>query len=115
MDQIVGDDKLSDTFQYLDNITVSSSDQAEHDRNVKRFLEALRKRNLSLNQSKAISSAFEVNILRYCVNKGKIKPDPDRLKPLQELSPPHGMQTLKRVLGLFACNARWIPIFSNKL
>ena len=112
MDQIDIDDKLSDNFPYLNNITVGGSDQAEHDCNVKRLVEALRKRNLSFNGSKMILSVFEVNIIGYYVGKAKIKPDPDRLKLLKEL-PPHNMRSFKRDLGLHY--ARWIPNVSDKI
>ena len=41
--------KDSDTFPYLDNITVEGRDQKEHDENVQKFHEAVRRRNLTLN------------------------------------------------------------------
>ena len=47
MNQVVSDYKLPDTFPNLNNITVDGSDQAEQDRYVKQFLEALRMKNLS--------------------------------------------------------------------
>ena len=48
--------KDSDTFPYLDNITVEGRDQKEHDENVQKFHEAVRRRNLTLNDSKTVES-----------------------------------------------------------
>ena len=68
-----------------------------------------------MNDSKTISSVPYINILEYCVGNGTIKPDPERLIPLQNLPPPNNQKTLKRVLGLFAYYAKWIFQFSDKV
>ncbi len=114
MDKLVDED-LKDTFPYLDNITVAGSTQDEHDENVKKFLEVVRKRKLTLNESKSVMSVPIINVLGYCVGDNVIKPDPDRLRPLQELPPPTNMGSLRRVQGLFAYYAKWIPGFSDKI
>ena len=41
-------------------------------------------------------------ILGYLIDDGIIKPDPERLRPLQELPPPSNARSLKRALGLYA-------------
>ncbi len=110
MDKLVDED-LKDTFPYLDNITVAGSTQDEHDENVKKFLEVVRKWKLTLNESKSVMSVPIINVLGYCVGDNVIKPDPDRLRPLQELPPPTNMGSLRRVQGLFAYYAKWIPGF----
>ena len=70
---------------------------------------------MTLNESKTVSSVTSINILGYCVGKGVIKPDSDRLRPLQESSPPGNIKGFKRVLGLFAYYANWVPGFSEKI
>ena len=115
MDKMIDDAKLKDTYPYLDNITVAGRTQKEHDQNVTRLFDALRQRNWTLNDSKTISSVPYINILGYCVGNGTIKPDPERLIPLQNLPPPNNQKALKRVLGLFAYYAKWIFQFSDKI
>ena len=115
MDEIVTADGLKDTFPYLDNITVAGRTQTEHDTNVKKFLTAMEKRNMILNSKKTTSSVAEINILGYLVGNGIIRPDPERLKPLREFPPPTDFRSLKRLLGLFAYYAKWIPDFSKKI
>ena len=106
MDNLIQAENLKNTFPYLDNITVAGRTKEEHDQNVKRFLEALQRRNWTLNEKKTISSVASVNILGYLVGNGVIKPDPERLRSLKELPPPVDLKSLKRVLGLFAYYAK---------
>ena len=115
MDNLVKEEKLQGAFPYLDNITIAGHTKEEHDLNVQLFLEVLSKRNLTLNTSKTIKSVHSINILGYCVGNGVIKPDPKRLRPLQELPPPTSQGSLKRAMGMFAYYARWIQDFSGKI
>ncbi|XP_068211794.1 uncharacterized protein [Palaemon carinicauda] len=89
--------------------------QAEHDENVQNFLEVVQKRNFTLNEGKSVISVPTINVLGYCVWNNVIKPDPDRLRPLQELPPPTNMGSLRRAQGLFAYYAKWIPGFSDTI
>ena len=115
IDDVVEKDSLKDTFPYLDNVTIGGFSKEQHDKNVERFLESLKKRNLLLNHKKTISSVDEISILGYCVGNGCIKPDPDRLRPLLDLPVPHNAKSLKRALGLFAYYAKWIANFPEKI
>ena len=109
MDKMVDEEGLKDTFPYLDNITVAGRNQQEHDENVKKFHVAIQRRNFTLNKTKSI------NIIGYCVGDGIIKPDQERLRPLQEYPPPTNTGSLRRVVGMFAYYAKWIPTFSDKI
>ena len=99
MDNLMQVEGLKDTFPYLDNITVAGHTQEEHDRNVKRLLESLQRRKWTFNNSKTISSVSSINILGYLVGNGIIKPDPERLCPLEQLPSPTNPKSLKSVLG----------------
>ena len=100
MDKMVENDGLNDTFSYLNNITVAGKDQEEHDTNVQRFLQAVQSRNLSLDPSKTLESVKSINILGYCEGNGTIKPDPERLHPLQEFPPPTNRNFLLLQIGI---------------
>ena len=54
------EENLSNTYAYLDNVTVAGSTQLEHDRNVKAFIDAIRRRNFRLNENKTISSISDI-------------------------------------------------------
>ena len=115
MDDVVHEDKLTDTYPYIDNVTIGGFDQAHLNKNVNAFLAALKKRNLTLNESKTVSNVSELNILGYCVGKGSVKPDPERLRVLLEFPAPTSAKSLQRALGLFAYYAKWVPNYSDKV
>ena len=115
MDNIIKEEKLKDTFPYLDDITVAGGYQAGHDKNVEAFLDVVKRQNLTLNHAKSVISASSINVLGYLVRDGNIGPDPERLRPLKEFPLPINVQSLRRTLGLFAYYAKWIPEFSYKI
>ena len=115
MDKLVEEEGLQNTFPYIDNITIAGHTQEEHDRNVSKFMEVISRRKLTLNEEKSVLSSSSINILGYLVGNGTIQPDPERLQPLQELPPPTCLKSLRRVLGMFAYYAKWIPNFSDKI
>ena len=99
MDDLVLNESLKNIFFYLDNITVAGRTQEEHDFNVKQSLDALQRRNWTLNESKIIASVSSINILGYLVGNVEIKPDPERLQPMKEPPPPAtNSKSLKQVL-----------------
>ena len=103
---------LRDTFVYLDNITVCGRDQAEHDENLQKLLKAAKKCSLTFNEDNCSYSVTSVDLLGYVIGHGTLRPDPERLRPLQELPPPASLQ---RVLGMFAHYSHWIHGFSEKI
>jgi len=115
IDNVVTQEGLKNTFPYLDNVTVAGVDQADHDRNVAAFLEVIKRRNITLNESKSVHSVPVIDILGYRLSHQSIKPDPERLQPLQEYPPPSNVPSLRRALGMFAYYAKWIPQFSDKI
>ena len=99
----------------MDNVTVAGIDQEDHDRNDKAFLETVKRRNLTLNETKTVRSAPVIDILGYGVSYGNVSPDPERLRALNEFPPPTNAVALRRVQGMFSYYARWISQFSDKI
>ncbi|PIK39574.1 hypothetical protein BSL78_23581 [Apostichopus japonicus] len=56
MDSFIEEEKLTDTFAYLDDITICGRDQKEHDHNLQRFLEAAKRKNIVYNENKCTFS-----------------------------------------------------------
>ena len=115
MDQFIQDNGLTDTFAYLDDITICGNTKEEHDRNLGKFMDAAKSCGLTLNLDKCLFSAESVNLLGYSVSHGEIKPDPERLRPLRELPLPENMGSLRRALGMFSYYAQWIQNYSEKV
>ena len=63
MDKIITDEKLEGTFAYIDNVTVCGNDYTDHDRNLKKFMAAVEKYNLTLNKDKCFFGVDTINLL----------------------------------------------------
>ncbi|XP_055891822.1 uncharacterized protein LOC129927331 [Biomphalaria glabrata] len=112
---IIENEKLQDTFAYVDNVTVCGHDQESHDENMQRFLDASRKYGITFNEDKSTIATDKVCLLGYEISKGLLKPDPERFQALRNLPPPHDMRSQKRIVGMLAYYSQWIPNFSNKI
>ena len=88
IDAITTEHDYKDTFAYLDDITVCGKTRKEHDKNLKRFLEAANKCGFMFNDKKCKYAQTSINLLRYSIGNGIPKPDPDRVKPVLELFSP---------------------------
>ena len=115
LDNVIEENNLEDTFAYVDNITVCGMNQEEHDINLKALYETAKKRNMTFNPSKSIISTTSIKLLGYVISQGSIKPDPDRLKPLQNLPAPNTLAEQRRIVGMFAYYSKWISKFSDKI
>ena len=102
LDNVIEENNLEDTFAYVDNITVCGMNQEEHDINLKALYETAKKRNMTFNPSKSIISTTSIKLLGYVISQGSIKPDPDRLKPLQNLPALNTLAEQCRIVGMFA-------------
>lgn len=88
MTKFVQEENLHGVFPYLDNITICGKDQAEHDANLKLFLAAAKRKNMTYNDAKSVFSTRKLAILGSIIEEGEIRPDPERLRPLRELPVP---------------------------
>ena len=71
--------------------------------------------NLTFNESKCTYSSSTIDLLGYRISPGTLQPDLQRVKPLLELLMPDNPKALRRVIGMFAYYAQWIPNYSDKI
>lgn len=115
IDNIITKEDLSDTFAYVDNITICGHSKEAHDENLKRFLDTAEKYGITFNDSKSVIGVQEVDMLGYRLSHGVIRPDPERLRPLKEMQPPATLKAQQRIVGMFAYYSQWISHFSDKI
>ena len=94
MVKFVQEENLKGAFPYLDNITIRGKDQEDHDANLKEFLEAASRRNITYNEEKSVFSTTCLSILGYRIEGSELRPDPERLRPLRELLVPHDVKSM---------------------
>ena len=115
IDNIIENEKLSDTFVYVDNVTICGKTQGEHDENLQKFYDVATKYNITLNHEKSVISTSSITLLGYTIKDNTISPDYDRLKPLLEMPPPLNPKSQKRVIGMFSYYSKFIQNFSDKI
>ena len=115
IDNIIENNNCQGTHAYLDNITVGGKTQKEHDENLQHFMSVAKQYNLTFNESKCTYSSSTIDLLGYRISPGTLQPDPERVKPLLELPMPDNPKALRRVIGMFAYYAQWIPNYSDKI
>lgn len=115
IDNIIKTECLEGTYAYLDDITVCGNDQSEHDRNLTKFLAAVKKFNLTINEKKSKYSVTKIQLLGYEIENKTVKPDEERLKPLLNLPLPTDSVSLKRAIGMLSHYSKWIPHYSKKI
>lgn len=115
IDGFIKDNALSDTFAYLDDVTICGHTQKEHDYNLSRFLDCAKKFQMTFSPEKCKFSLSTIRILGYEISYNQLRPDPSRVQPLLDLPTPTNSKSLLRLLGLFAYYSRWIQGYSHKL
>ena len=75
MNSFIADEGLSDTFAYLDNVTICGENQTEHNKNLHRFLDAAKRKNLVYNEKKCTFATLKLNVLGSVICDGVRKPD----------------------------------------
>nr|XP_026689430.1 uncharacterized protein zf(cchc)-8 isoform X4 [Ciona intestinalis] len=113
IDRFIARHQLKKVYAYLDDITVTGSTLQEHDKNLNALLHAAQQDNLTFNEDKSKFRVTTLDLLGYRISFGNIRPDPHRLQPLLQLPPPKSSKELKRIVGMFAYYARWIPQYSK--
>ncbi|GFY06659.1 retrovirus-related Pol polyprotein from transposon opus [Trichonephila clavipes] len=79
IDKIIEEEGLTLTYSFIDDVTVCEKDQKEHVDNLEKFMTVAKKLHYS--------------------GWYNIKPDPERLKPLRDMSVPKDSCALQRALG----------------
>ena len=71
--------------------------------------------NVAINQKKCQFCTQSIEILGYIVENKSKRPNPDRLSALLNFPLPEDASSLRRLLGFFAYNAKWVENYSNKV
>ena len=69
IDSVIADNDLKQTYAYLNNITIGGFDKVDHDRNLKKFVDAASKINLTFNDAKSVVAVTEIDILGYRISQ----------------------------------------------
>ncbi|GBN57291.1 Retrovirus-related Pol polyprotein from transposon 297, partial [Araneus ventricosus] len=99
---------------YPDDIVVFSQTFPEHLERLCCVLRCIQEAGLILNPKKCLFGAKEFKILGHLVSGEGIKPDPDKIKAVQDFPTPKNIQDVKSFLGLCSYYRRFIKDFCHR-
>ena len=84
-----------------------------YDENLTRLLEQARKANLCLNSSKMNLRKTKVKFMGHLITKDGLKPEPEKIKAVQEMPRPTSKNKLLGLLGFVNYLSKFLPKLSE--
>ncbi|KAI4880495.1 hypothetical protein NFI96_000640, partial [Prochilodus magdalenae] len=104
---------LSGVTAIVDDILVAGKTKQEHDDNLRAMLQRTRERGVRLNPDKCQICVPEVSYFGHTLSSEGIKPDPMKVKAIQEMQPPKNRAELETILGMVNYLARFTSHLSQ--
>lgn len=99
---------------YVDDMIAKSRTEEEHILVLRKLFMRLRKFQLKLNPAKCTCGAKSGKLLGFVVSEKGIEIDPDKVKAIQELSPPRTQKEVRGFLGRLNYIAQFISQLTEK-
>ena len=93
----------------VDDTLITGKTKEEHDRRLTQVLTRLEKAGLTLGLEKCAFDQPSVKFLGQIVDRNGIRPDPDKVKAIQEMPPPRNVSELRRFLGMINQQSKFSP------
>lgn len=108
---------MKGVYAYLDDddVIICGNVQDSHDKNLEVFLLVAKKYVLTRSENKCSFPKKFMNLFGYRIENQTLKPDLERLGPLQNLPCSNDSASLRRIIGMFSHYFKWIPRFSSKI
>lgn len=113
MDNVLKDLQGKICLVYLDDIIVFSTSLQEHSENLEKVFKKLREANFKIQLDKAEFLHKEVAFLGHLVTSQGVKPNPDKIKAIQDFPIPRTQKEIKSFLGLLGYYRKFIRDFAK--
>lgn len=100
---------LEFVYVYIDDILIASSSVEEHKEHLALVFNRLKEHGLTINPSKCVLGANEINFLGHLVNANGIAPMPEKVAAIRNFPKPKTVVELRRYLGMINFYRRSIP------
>lgn len=113
MDNVLKDLQNNICLVYLDDIIVFSTSLQEMMVNLEKVFTRLRESNFKIQMDKSEFLKLETNFLGHVICRDGVKPNPDKIKAIQNYPIPKTPTEIKRFLGLLGYYRKFIPDFAR--
>lgn len=113
MDNVLRDHIGVICLVYMDDIIIFSTSLQEHLINLSKIMETLRKYNLKVQIDKCDFLQKEVAFLGHVITPEGVRPNPDKIKVIQEWPLPKNEKELKGFLGVIGYYRKFIKDFAK--
>lgn len=96
-------------FNYLDDIIIFGSSEAEHDKCLQDVLKTLEQHNVSLNKTKCVFKVQELEFLGHKISNKGIDADEKKIKALMNFRAPENKEEVRSFLGLVTYLGKFLP------
>ena len=101
--------QLPGVFAYIDDVLVASPSAAQHESDLRRLFDALKRFGLVVNSSKCVFGARELDFLGHHVSARGIRPLQSKVDAVRRFERPRSIKALQRFLGLVNFYRRFLP------
>lgn len=113
MERVLGELNGRICQTYIDDIVVYGKDRDEHDKNLDRVLDRLKKSGFKLNFAKCHFRKRQVECLGHIISGEGIKPNPSKVQDIQNKKEPRNVKDIRSFLGMASYYRRFVDNFSK--
>ncbi|XP_053305893.1 uncharacterized protein K02A2.6-like [Spea bombifrons] len=99
---------------YIDDILIWGTNEAEHNERLEKVLQIAHEKGLKLNQTKCRFLQSEILYLGEIISSSGVKPDPTKVKAIENMPSPVNKKDLQRFLGMVTYLGKFIANLSDK-
>ena len=113
MDNVLQDLQGKICLCYMDDIIIFSTSLQEHMQSLSKVFERLRRSNLKVQLDKSEFLHKEIGFLGHIVSNDGVKPNPDKIRAVQDFPIPQTEKQIKSFLGLIGYYRKFIKNFAD--